>query len=208
MEYDKYFIPIGYKINDKEAPCDLTAIIKSGDPEAYQWHVYNAASKLVDNESTTKILDIGCGSAYKLLHFFKGCQTLGIDIEPNYEALPIQYPDRKWEYADYSKPLTEYFDLIICADVIEHTWDPDILMEYISKSNANYVVFSTPARELLRELNGKFVSDWGPPKNHRHIREWATDEFIKYISKWFNIEFWNISYNSEPAGITVIIKRK
>lgn len=204
--YDKYCIPIEYKTN-KYLVCDLT-----DQPEEnaalLQRSVYEEANKLIRSSNGKKVLDIGCGSGYKLLEFFNDCDTLGIETEPNYSYLLKKYPNKRWKSDDYTIPLDEHFDLIICSDVLEHTEDPDIIMKYISESSVKFVVFSTPDRELLKyHYLSNYTGEFGPPMNTCHVREWTTSEFLKYVSKWFNIKEWRINVVATELYIMVTLRR-
>lgn len=171
----RYCIKDGYVENTEGGECDVTNQIDDNTADSMQKEVYLKAL-----EFPGTVLDIGTGCGYKLIKYFGDRETLGTEIEPNYEFLLKQYPDRKWEYSDFSKP--RYFDLVICADVVEHLKDPDELMKFIADIEPNNFVISTPARELLPEWCRR---EDGPPLNHRHFREWTTDEFLLYIKKWF-----------------------
>lgn len=204
MTHDKYCIKSGYKINPKEHPTDLTEQIKEGTAGNMQKHVYEDAVKMGEEYSCESVLDIGCGAGFKLIKYFKNYKTLGLEIAPNYKALLRDYPDRKWSFADYTKPLEGKYDLVICADVLEHLMDPDIVMKYILIINPKAIALSVPARELLPK---EWRRDDGPPFNNTHIREWTADEFVSYVSKWFknhDIEHYTLGC----VGVAVKIVRK
>lgn len=146
----------------------------------------------------TKVVDIGCGSGYKLVNILGKFNTVGIETEPCYSFLKSKYPDRKWllsgeqekDFVDYTKDITD-IDVIICSDVIEHIVNPDILIMYLLSFNAKYYILSTPCREILCN-HPKFKRIYhksfnGPPVNSCHVREWTMAEFKSYISAWFNI---------------------
>jgi len=204
--YDKYCIPTEYKTNPEYVPLDVSNEITEKTGGRYQVEVYMKAEELSRLNNCKKILDIGCGSGYKLVKYFIGHDTLGIEVEPNYSTLTINYPNRRWMMADYSRPLDEEFDMVICADVLEHVVDPDIIMKYIVNINPKCIVFSTPAREILGEKKHPIM---GPPYNRYHIREWTSDEFSDYVSKWFDVKgVFNKNYYLLTGGILLTLIRK
>jgi SAM-dependent methyltransferase len=87
--------------------------------------------------------------------------------------------------ADPPAAWSRRFDLIICADVIEHLVDPDVVLRWIrlfSKPTSR-IVLSTPERDLRRGRRSL-----GPPENLGHVREWNSREFCAYLdSRGFDI---------------------
>lgn len=152
-----------------------------GKTDTCQDEVYAAGKKLVDQHALTSVIDVGTGGGFKLLKYFCDLQTLGLDVEPNVSWLKTNYPEREWE----SVPLSGErpgFDLLICADVIEHLVEPDELLGFIERSKPKFAIISTPNRDNLQEWS------WaGPPRNTCHVREWSSAEFAEYIGQRFEI---------------------
>lgn len=166
--------------------------------DEYQNEVYQLTKDFCLSNNYSKILDIGVGSAYKLIKYFNEFETLGIDLPRTVKWLRSKYPNKKW--SDKLIPLPGY-DLIIAADVIEHMRFPNKLISLIKKSSPKVVVFSTPDRSLLKS------SIYGPPKNIAHVREWTFNEFASYISFHFDITFHEI-VNKNQATQMIIAKIK
>jgi SAM-dependent methyltransferase len=143
----------------------------------------------------SSIIDIGCGSGYKLVTYLGDYETIGIEIPEVHEWLTQKYPNRKWLVSDFTMGKTLSADVIICADVIEHLIDPDDLIAFIKDISFKYLIISTPSRNLLYRLwNWRLLlkCHWrrryiGPPENPSHIREWSFKEFNKYMSMHFCI---------------------
>lgn len=204
---DKYCIIEGYVINPNEGICDVTDQHIKGFGDSCQRDVYNKTADIsVLHPEYKNVLDVGTGSGFKLMKHFSHLDTLGIDVEPNYSFLLNQYPDRRWEYADYSKK-PEHFDIVICADVLEHVLDPDILMQYIKDATPNAIILSTPARELL-SIYWPEHKPSGPPLNYTHIREWTTGEFENYVNKWFKSNEYTFSQSVFDAVGNMVILTK
>ena len=96
-----------------------------------------------------------------------------------------KYPDREWQEVDIEskqKQIEQPYDVVLAIDIIEHLLNPDTLLNFIDKINFKLCVISTPERDICRGIN-----DMGPPANKCHVREWNSDEFVRYISKTFSV---------------------
>lgn len=167
--------------------------------DEWQKEVYIYAKKIFDENNLKKVLDIGTGSAYKLVTNFAENETLGLDVTKTVRWLRKTYPEKIW--SDEFKPIAGY-DMIISSDVIEHIPDPDTLLDLIEKCNPKFIIFSTPDRDLL----GKGDPN-GPPRNSAHCREWTMPEFYNYINSRFEILDHFIS-NKKQSTQVILAKMK
>lgn len=170
-----YFLPKGYKVGEVKYFDDTP------NTDEFQREVYQCAKNLVKPGAT--VLDIGCGSAFKLMSFFgSGYNAVGLDLKPTVEKLRERYPKGKWIEYDLEHPddswLGDNYDLVICADVVEHLEDPDKLFALLRKLRFDKLVISTPDRSLIVERGGDRL---GPPQNPHHVREWSRREFKRYL---------------------------
>ena len=159
-----------------------------GLTDGYQKEVYEHAKALADWLKVTHVLDIGCGSGYKLLKNFSDYVTFGFELEPNLSWLIQNYPQRHWLQSDLDLPSPVQGGLLICSDVIEHIPDPDRLMRFIASVEPQKIVLSTPEREMLEKLQHPHWVKNGPPVNPAHVREWSFKEFEIYVHTWFDID--------------------
>ena len=171
-----YHIIKGYKHRLKFNHFDDTK-----NKDQYQDHVYKAAADIAEGP----VLDVGTGSGFKLVKHFKDRPFAGTDLEPTIKWLKKTYQDHRWIVSDFAKPIKEEFDLIICADVIEHLVDPDKLLSWLSKCKWNKLMISTPERDDLVKVG--WAKKLGPPKNPAHCREWNTAELRRYMEDWFKV---------------------
>ncbi|OQP40147.1 hypothetical protein A4D02_14540 [Niastella koreensis] len=174
----------------------------SGRTNEWQRSVYELAATLAQKHNMASVLDVGCGSAYKLITMFSQYQLTGIETEPAYSFLNKKYPGHKWLLFDNVKPAELHHDLVICSDVIEHIKNPDEMMNFLAAVNFRYLVISTPERDAVR---GK--SDYGPPENTAHYREWNKEEFKNYVSQWFTISEHHVFDDKSIAQAIVCVKR-
>lgn len=162
-----------------------------------QKEVYLYAKKFMINNNLKKIIDVGCGSGYKLATYLNEFDTIGIETEPCYSYIKNTYPHLKWyKSGEEEKSFIIYDelkepDVIICCDVIEHIVNPDVLLDYLISFNAKYYIISTPCRYVLCN-HPKFKEYYqhsfnGIPINECHVREWTMDEFKEYLSIKFDI---------------------
>jgi SAM-dependent methyltransferase len=173
-----YFIHDGYEHRREPRYFDAT-----GSTDDWQAEVYRFAREIADQYDLKSVIDIGCGSGFKLLKYFRNFATIGVDVPQTCAVLRKRYPSRQWSVSEFSAATTPHADLVIASDVIEHVPDPDALLQYILRIAPRYVILSTPDRNLLR--NGTHN---GPPMNPTHLREWSMVELHAYISTFLQID--------------------
>jgi SAM-dependent methyltransferase len=178
-----YCINKNYIINKKVKYCDKRRF--SPDKEA-QKEVYQKALEIVSANNYESVLDIGCGSGWKLHYYFAGYRTLGLEVPKTLRWLKQQYPDNDWAESDFRLCLNEPFDMVVCADVIEHLFDPDELLRFIKRIDFKRLVISTPERDAIQMYQEGRTWN-GPPKSNKHVREWSFAEFSTYIGQHFDI---------------------
>ncbi|MFT6095933.1 MAG: 2-polyprenyl-3-methyl-5-hydroxy-6-metoxy-1,4-benzoquinol methylase [Nonlabens sp.] len=145
------------------------------------------------------IIDIGCGSGFKLIKYFSRYDIKGLDIEPTLSYLRKKYPHNKWLNAIKTDMSLLESQMVICSDVIEHVLDPkELLIKIKSVNKFQKLVISATVRDLV--YSG---SQNGPPKKPTYIREWSYSEFNEFISSYFKIEKHFIS-NREQRTQTII----
>lgn len=157
----------------------------------YQRHVYAWAAELVRSRGLKSVLDLGCGPCVKLMELIA---PVCADVEGADQASAIGVARGRGA----GMPLREIdlercagveawrrFDLIVCADVVEHLLDPDPMLGLIGRLSheGTLVVMSTPDRARLRG-RGCMASE-----KPEHVREWAEGEFTAFLrSRGFAIE--------------------
>ena len=174
---ENYFIHDGYQHRDKAIYFNDTAYEEECQAEVYQF-----AREVCDREKLSTVVDIGCGSGFKLVKYFGDLSTVGIDLPETCSWLRKRYPTSTWKEAGSALNLGYQVDLVISSDVIEHMVNPDELLDTIDRLRPRYAVLSTPDRNLLR-----FGTHNGPPLNPAHMREWSFAEFQTYIGNRFDL---------------------
>lgn len=192
---DKYCLPLTYIIRqDNRHDIELIAT------DEYQAEVYSKVNEFMQTFGLRNVLDIGCGSGYKLINYLGKYETYGMETEPCYSFLKEKYPDRNWilsgveeeSFANNIDVERSNIDMVIAVDVIEHIKDPDVLIQYVKSLKSKYILFSTPCRHQISNLQ-RFINRGylrginGPPVNDTHVREWTFSEFILYLSKNFKV---------------------
>jgi len=187
MTVDRYCIADGY--HARERPEHHNDI---GFTDDYQLEVYELARELMRTEHMRTVLDVGCGSGYKLVKYLGEFETVGVETEPCLSYLRRSYPTREWLESGepgrgFGKPVATSFDLVMCSDVIEHLVDPDALISFVKSIESRYVLFSTPDREVLARHEKWNAPALGPPLNPAHVREWTSDELRQYLGLHFRV---------------------
>jgi 2-polyprenyl-3-methyl-5-hydroxy-6-metoxy-1,4-benzoquinol methylase len=167
--------------------------------DEYQKEVYQLAKSYLTENDYNRVLDIGCGSGFKLMAYFKDYETTGVDVNPTFDYLKKTFPDRTWINAEKdASAIPKECDIIICADVIEHDLKPDELLEMIKKIKFKYLFLSTPERDMLYGLQ-----NYGPPNNPTHVREWNAQEFHRFVGEYFNIVSHQITHVAHTTQLLI-----
>ena len=184
--------PLNIYLQPRSHYCIKAGYHKGGGVEKFddrqntdQWqrNVYESALELIKKNNGKSVVDVGCGSGYKLMHMFGNYDTTGIELAETCHWLNLNYPGKKWLEFENTDPRQMKTDMVICSDVIEHVQNPDGLMDFLGKIAFRWLVLSTPERNRVR---GKM--DFGPPENTSHYREWSDTEFRAYVSGWFTVK--------------------
>jgi len=170
--------------------------------DEWQKEVYQLGVDLAKQMNNPAVLDVGCGSGYKLVHMFSNYKTTGIEVNPTYTWLTQKYPDKQWLLFNTAQPKAIKADIIICSDVIEHVKNPDELLAFVAEIPFEYFIVSTPEREALFGKN-----DFGPPANPCHFREWNAEEFKNYVGRWFHIESQHIFKTDNTVTQALVCKK-
>lgn len=170
--------------------------------DEWQKEVYDLAARLAKDNDCSSVLDVGCGSGYKLVHQLGHLDTTGIEVNPTYSFLLNTYPDRKWLLFDSVEPANLQTDMVVCADVIEHLQNPDDLLDFLSDINFRLLVISTPERD---QVAGKM--DFGPPENTAHYREWNAVEFKNYLRTRFVVIDQQIIQSKSVTQVVICQKK-
>lgn len=194
---ERFSIKAGYHHATRAETFDDT----SGRTNEWQRSVYELAANLAKKHHVASVLDVGCGSAYKLITMFNQYDLTGIETEPAYSWLNKKYPANKWLLFNHVKPSSLHQELVICSDVIEHIKNPNEMMDFLSAIDFRYLVISTPERDAVRG-----EGDYGPPENTAHYREWNKEEFKHYVSQWFTILEHHVFDDKSIAQVMVCIK--
>ncbi len=188
MDKHNYFIKEGYQ----NRPTNRTLSVKPGDVYwtaerirsnlYYQYDTYTTARSLIKEHNLKSVVDVGCGVAGKLMSvIYPVCKDVsGIDQKEAIEYCLSHYRHGRFLVDNLEKPKLApgKFDVIICADVIEHMENPDKLLSYIKRLAApgGYLVLSTPERDKLRG------EDCISSPKQEHVREWNNPELQAYLA--------------------------
>ncbi len=156
----------------------------------WQHHVYRWALRLIRQAGLTSVIDVGCGTAYKLRALVResGVRGVGVDMASAVDIArrhvrdtpSIRVDEIDLEAPDHALIPPAGFDLCVCADVLEHLVDPAPCVEFLraaalASPRGGRILISTPERARLR---GR---DCLHSPKAEHVREWARGELIGYL---------------------------
>jgi 2-polyprenyl-3-methyl-5-hydroxy-6-metoxy-1,4-benzoquinol methylase len=148
-----------------------------------------------------RLLDAGCGEGYSINALLqKHPHVFFTGIDNRIEALVlarIHYPEGRYVGADILRlPFKDNsFDLVVCAEVIEHIKQYQEAFKELRRVTAGYCVISVPYEpffSLLRFLSGKNLLHGG--KHPEHLNRFTKKEIIREVAVHFKIEKVMISF--------------
>lgn len=186
---DTYFIKAGYQANPVQNTLDVSAQVDYWNDDRiesasrFQYDVYkDAVACLLSRTGSPALLDIGCGPPRKLADLLSGRDVrIHLVDQPNTEVLARRLlPHAHFTPVDLETidiDLAERFDVVICADVIEHLLDPDPCLAFIRRHlrPGGLLFISTPERDVLRGPQCAYSP------HPMHVREWNRNEFRRFI---------------------------
>jgi len=140
----------------------------------YQMPVYAFVLQFLNK--TCSVVDFGCGEGEKLESLLKPVteDIRGYDLDLFYR------PWGEWICQDLNEEVrtNKLFDVIICADVVEHLECPEVLLMSIKNHShsGSVIVISTPESSTTRKVKGR-------PANVQHVQEWLFLEFCDFLLK-------------------------
>ncbi len=151
--------------------------------ETAQAPVYEHAAHLLRNRygGQGRVVDVGCGFPWKAAHLlFPAAASVTCRDQSTMAALVAEtFPMLHFEPIDLEtpEPPREQYDVVVCADVIEHLINPDPALTFLKAlcGPDGVMVLSTPEREMM---NGRGCLT---SPNPYHVREWTKDEFSSYL---------------------------
>lgn len=202
MGREDYFLPSDYVENDVISVDDEDSTFWEVEPTAmdlaYQEPVYRWAAKLVKADRLAPVVDVGCGTAFKMMKHLAPVtdRIVGADQASGIDRARARYPEASfvagdltdsalWEELRSMRP-----SFVLCADVIEHVADPAALVENLAslvRGTHARLLISTPDRSLMEKS-----PPLGPPTNALHVREWLPSEFRQLLG---------------AAGLSVVTER-
>jgi hypothetical protein len=123
------------------------------------------------------VLDVGAGYPAKIGMVAETSTTLLDQLTPQ-PIVQRDFPNAEFVADDLEHPSRRNgrtFDLVICADVVEHLIDPDPCMKIIRSATRRFAILSTPERDIVRG------TDCMHSPKEEHVREWNAREFRRYV---------------------------
>ncbi len=210
----RFCIMEGYRPNEprrEETPDDsFWTEERINNSFLYQFPVYRFAANLVSSGNLSSLVDIGCGPGRKLAYLHRRFPSLaitGLDRPWAIRLCREQYDFGTWKEIDLhdasTLPRGISADLVVCADVIEHLADPDVLLRALHRlaGPGGRIVLSSPDRDRARGT-GCLSSP-----NPEHVREWNREELIRYLEEGgFDIHRHLFQFPVKPGWSRLFLK--
>ena len=145
--------------------------------------------EIISNLKLKKILDIGCGAGWYLKKLERMGDTIGLDFCMNYLSQARDFCKKSlFINADAQRlPFrNNYFDLILCTEVLEHLPFPCQCLKEIARvlSKNGVAVITTPMKNSIEEIVSRKNN---PRHNVEHLSIFTYKEFIFTLKKNFTL---------------------
>lgn len=174
----------------EEAPGDYWTNRRRRAAAQFQYDVYSRVAKVLRGRPRGRraVVDVGCGYPWKANALLKPVadRVVAMDQPSLAEIVEKEFPSLEFRSINLENPdrNDSRFDVVLCADVIEHLLNPDECLEFLRSHQASdgLIVLSTPERRVLRGADCLYS-----PKPE-HVREWTREEFSSYlVSRGFEV---------------------
>lgn len=154
-----------------------------------------------ETQPADSVLEIGCGEGFvsgQLSERHAGGSYVGVDLSADDIAkLKAKFPGvEAHEGSIYDLSfLDRDFDVVVCAEVMEHLDDPGAALEQILSRNPNRLVLSVPHEPwfcLSNFARGKNIGRLG--NDPEHVNLWGRRGFAKVLEPYLVIEKHETSY--------------
>lgn len=181
-----------------------TSKYRSGNP-VQRYLIRRFMEKLVAlfdrTAPASSVLELGCGEGFvsgqlstrRPLETYVGVDPNAVDLA-NLRAKFPQVQTHQGSIYDLSF-LDRKFDLVVCAEVLEHLDEPGAALEQIVSVSPRWVILSVPHEPwfcLSNLARGKNVRRLG--NDEEHVNLWSRAAFARTIEPYLNIESHSISY--------------
>lgn len=143
------------------------------------------------NARAAKVLDIGCGQGWAVLEAVQlGARAYGLDLSPEllsqartqFARAGIVDAPLALAKSNCGPFVSESFDLIICSELIEHTFETDGTLAEISRllKPGGHLVLSFPTmyvENIIARFSGEFLSYSG------HVRQFTPDDMKHRLAR-------------------------
>lgn len=159
-----------------------------------------------DKDSAINVLEIGCACGAMLLKIkndYKNASLYGVELNKNAAKIAAHIADVRGE--DIEKASLsydeEFFDYIIFADVLEHLYDPEKVLNNMKKylKKGGYIIASIPNvmhfSIMAGLLNGDFTYQDSGILDRTHIRFFTLKEITKLFSRagYSSLDYYSIT---------------
>lgn len=180
MTAEKYFLPAGYVSRP-----DPAYFVDDNLSSVSQPDLYPEAAMVARRLGARRIIDVGCGTAAKLVALHPEFDVVGIDYGSNIETCQSRHGFGTWVEMDLDASDAHGLDdvagaVLVCGDVIEHLVYPERLLRMLKQAldgGGAALFLSTPERNLTHGSG-----HLGPPANPAHVREWGVDELQRFMA--------------------------
>ena len=175
---------------------DVVTRYKSSFKHRFAKHgVHNKIIDILLQNHSSSILDVGCARGYlgeELLKKNNTAQLCGIEYDASAAEIAKKFYSQIWigkveDVIDRIPP--KQFDAIVCADVLEHTPRPDVVLMMLRKviKDDGILVTSIPnivyAPVRVKVLFGKFDYEEAGHLDKTHLRFFTIDTAIKMVEE-------------------------